>query len=642
MKKVIFCLIFMAAPLAMLAQNVSFEYPFKPGDAKWKSYETNQERKAALQIPTIILDELSTQQLLDICLEYPYLLEVTFSTDYQKALEYMAESFNGLKALITREDLLNVLLNKERDFEDELIALSGAKAEERGLFSYQSLVVDVLLCKSLEQSKYPSESLIQEIQEVCEHNETLRSLYPETFGSIHEKPMQDLQLLFDKYGGLRFPPNYQSVTIYTPRWTQVQNAKVLTSGDVSLSTYEITQLSNHLNTAYNGAQLVEANTWRYNTPGWTWYKSENNQDVCIFYKSDTVYVSDHSYVQVPQSLATKVVYGDFYHSATKYDSQWYISKWGDGGPLVKHHLADIPDGTDSFFGTPAPNYHPYSQKRYYMLQPTYTISGSENITSSEVYYVPNLPSGYNVTWSLSDSHYNQYCLQQNSPNPNQCTITKDGYTMTNATLTANIWYQGYAITTATKTVSAATTFYGTYNNGNGNQPINYPNPIWVTPGTTVYISSPYLVNATVTYTGSASPTYNVFYSSTGQLEIGIPSTNYATIIVNIAATDGNTYLLPIIASNTSQQLAVSAANGQLTVSIVPAEDNDATPMTQKTITGLSQWTLEVYNTITAEKKCLVNTRNTSCTIPTLGWKPGIYSVRATIGGAIFYEKILIK
>ena len=76
--------------------------------------------------------------------------------------------------------------------------------------------------------------------------------------------------------------------------------------------------------------------------------------------------------------------------------------------------------------------------------------------------------------------------------------------------------------------------------------------------------------------------------------------------------------------------------------ICPAEDSDATSMTQKTITGISQWTLEVYNTITAEKKCGVNVGGSSCSIPTVGWNPGIYSVRATIGGAVLYEKILIK
>ena len=89
------------------------------------------------------------------------------------------------------------------------------------------------------------------------------------------------------------------------------------------------------------------------------------------------------------------------------------------------------------------------------------IVGASTIVSSESYYVNNLPSGFTVTWSLSDSYYNSNCLQQNTPSANRCTITRNSsHNMYNATLTASIKYNGTAVYTLTKTVSAVSSKSG--------------------------------------------------------------------------------------------------------------------------------------------------------------------------------------
>lgn len=144
MKKYLLSLVFIAVPIIVFAENVSFVFPFKPGDAKWNEYETNKERVAALQIPNTIIDKLTTRQLVDACLNYPYLIEITMFKDYQKGVDVMASKFNGLKELMERDDLLNLLIEKELKLETEYAALSNAKSEEKGLFSFQSLFVDLL------------------------------------------------------------------------------------------------------------------------------------------------------------------------------------------------------------------------------------------------------------------------------------------------------------------------------------------------------------------------------------------------------------------------------------------------------------------------------------------------------------------
>lgn len=644
MKKYLLSLVFIAVPIIVFAENVSFVFPFKPGDAKWNEYETNKERVAALQIPNTIIDKLTTRQLLDACLNYPYLIEITMFKDYQKGVDIMASKFNGLKELMERDDLLDLLIEKELKLETEYAALSNAKSEEKGLFSFQSLFVDLLLDRIVEKKRTLSSETIEEIKEICESNKILRSRYPATFSSINEIPTQDIlsKSLFAKSANRsqKSGPNYQSVTIYTPKGSQVPDANELTSGDITFSDDQIAQWNSHLYYSYDHATLVEGGTCRYNAAGWTWCKSETDQDVSIFNYSDRIYVTDGSYVEVPKEIATKVVYGDFYHSATIVDSLWYESKWGDGGPLVRHKLTAVPDGTDIFFSPIMTNFHPSAPKHFFMLQPTYTINGTQYIFDSEVYSIPNLPSGYTVTWSLSDSHYNQYCLQQNYPVYNQCTITKDYNSMVNATLTATITYQGYTITTATKLVTAVNGFMGTYNYGYGSHQINYPYPLYVSVGSTVDIHSPNMIGASVSYeTQYASiPSSWYFNSNTGFLRVGMPAGSNVPPVIVYVASNGSNYTLPIIPS--SNLIMLVTMNGEILNVEMSFEG-------ERNIQGNDEkdkdlWEIVVTNAMTGENVYKSTVSDSAIQINTSLWKSGFYIVQGKINSKIYSEKIYKK
>jgi len=96
--------------------NPDFEYPIKPGDAKWENISSVAERIAALQIPEDILANLPTERLFDICLDFPYLLDVLFYDDYQKGLEALKKEFNGFNELFNRKDLGKCALAKCKNF----------------------------------------------------------------------------------------------------------------------------------------------------------------------------------------------------------------------------------------------------------------------------------------------------------------------------------------------------------------------------------------------------------------------------------------------------------------------------------------------------------------------------------------------
>lgn len=89
----------------------SFTFSIKEGDDQWRKLANTHERIAALQIPITQLKGLKTEQLLDICLYYPFLTSIAFCNDYQKSIEIIVSQFNGLQELVSRKDIIPVLLN---------------------------------------------------------------------------------------------------------------------------------------------------------------------------------------------------------------------------------------------------------------------------------------------------------------------------------------------------------------------------------------------------------------------------------------------------------------------------------------------------------------------------------------------------
>ncbi len=259
------------------------------------------------------------------------------------------------------------------------------------------------------------------------------------------------------------------------------------------------------------------------------------------------------------------------------------------------------------------------------------ISGPSHIISSSTYSILNLPSGMSVSWSLSDSYYNQNGLQQNTPSTNQCTITKhSGHSMSSAVLTANIKKNGITICTATKLVSTGNGFDGTYYNGITTKQIDLPTPLYVLPSTLVTINSQNLVGATVSQNGgNATPTSWQFNSSSGVLIVGMPSSVGSTVVVKVISSGGAIYNLPIttIASD-SGQLLLSRADNSIEVSFDVEDANS--------------WSMEVSNAITGEKVYSKKEIGSSHSINTDGWKSGIYIIKATNGKESLENKIAIK
>ena len=225
--------------------------------------------------------------------------------------------------------------------------------------------------------------------------------------------------------------------------------------------------------------------------------------------------------------------------------------------------------------------------------------------------------------------------------------------MTDATLYAAIKYNGVTIKTITKTgLYAYAGFKGSYYNGQTTKQVNLPYPLYVKPNVSMWIQSPNLINASVSLSGSFIPSYWNLNTTTGNLTMSTASTTGQTTLVTATCENGSVFYLPVITTSNNNQLNLVINEGLLEVFLVPIGNED---FESKDVTVNSDlipiysdkgeqqvWLLEIYNVETGEKVFWQNMTESSCSIDTTGWKPGVYVVRAVIGDEVLNEKVIVK
>lgn len=266
-----------------------------------------------------------------------------------------------------------------------------------------------------------------------------------------------------------------------------------------------------------------------------------------------------------------------------------------------------------------------------------SIKGPKLVEESSSYYVSNLPTGYTVTWSLSDSYYNQHCLQQNTPSNNYCTIThSNSGDMSNATLTAVIKRNGTTVKTLTLTgLYCHIGFKGYYTSGNLSGNIPYTSYFNIKANATTYITSPNFYGATVSYSSSgATPSIWTFSPTYGDLTFVTTNTSIP-VVINVHDSSENDYVLYAMPSG-SYSINVSNGDGDITVTLnVEGEPERGLSLEES-------WTVEVRSATTGQLMATRSSASRSETISTAGWPKGIYIVKVTIGKEELTEKVLVN
>ena len=92
------------------AQNPTWDYPIKPETEKWKSYQNTPDIVRDLQMPDKVLKSISMEELLKVCLKYPFLNSYIYANNFYEGVSNTIFAFNGFVELLERKDISDVFL----------------------------------------------------------------------------------------------------------------------------------------------------------------------------------------------------------------------------------------------------------------------------------------------------------------------------------------------------------------------------------------------------------------------------------------------------------------------------------------------------------------------------------------------------
>ena len=178
MKKYSIICIFILYTLSAFSQV--YDYKINPNNKNWNELKTETERLNALQIPQIILEKISTDDLIISCLNYPAFGHYLAYNYQQTGFDYVYNNFNGLQELFNRKDAGKKLLNLYKSFAIEgnnSLGIDTAYLSIR--FNFLELIIS--------QETIIKQLSFKEKQELVEvaQNKYYSKINNETFNSIY-------------------------------------------------------------------------------------------------------------------------------------------------------------------------------------------------------------------------------------------------------------------------------------------------------------------------------------------------------------------------------------------------------------------------------------------------------------------------
>ncbi len=82
----------------------------KPGTKEWSSLKTEKERFKAIQLPDKLLDTISTDELINICLNSPIYGYFSAFNSFDEGIQITINNYNGLRELLSRDNAARKLL----------------------------------------------------------------------------------------------------------------------------------------------------------------------------------------------------------------------------------------------------------------------------------------------------------------------------------------------------------------------------------------------------------------------------------------------------------------------------------------------------------------------------------------------------
>ncbi len=314
-----------------------FKYTITPSSPEWKNFST-LELKNMLNILISEAENMDTETLLNVVLDYPFLGDIFTFDDSIKAIDFLAEQFNGLGVLLKRDDLKDKLFNNYTESSDKIVKSKDSQKinnDQRLKHKYK----EVLLAHPTvfnKLSKPEKDIIIINSNKVAAKIDTLSIAVEQnsTFGleALYQTSINPSDII-------------RSGTVYTSKGSAIS---VFERQEMSDDDKQV--LDEYIASAYPKTTKLRSATYKYNCHSYAWYDTSVMNYWWMDYPNK--YMTDGSYTNVPlypTASGQKIYYSTsgLEHSGIVYSPSsvsaniLITSKWGKCG-LYRHTTDHCP------------------------------------------------------------------------------------------------------------------------------------------------------------------------------------------------------------------------------------------------------------------------------------------------------------
>lgn len=305
---------------------------------------TREERVSACQIPSNQLSQMSTNELLQAVLEYPFWVEIFMFDTIELGYRHVLTECEALQTLVARPDRVETILDVYQNTKVvESIKTDADQEMFSNLWGIEILVSQKEFISAMtEIQKQQLLKIVDLKKDEKKNNETIYGISKNAFYTSATEN-GNIELLTS------------ATVVYTPNGSAV-NVEKWNNADDELTAEEKKSINSQTAKAYPNAIKLAEPTRKYNCHSYAWY-SQSTANI-IWMNNPSKYMTDGSYKKVTNKNATvgdRVVYYDstngsfttITHSAiiTSKNSQgtsfMLKSKWGQAG-LYSHSRDDSP------------------------------------------------------------------------------------------------------------------------------------------------------------------------------------------------------------------------------------------------------------------------------------------------------------
>ena len=292
---------------------------------------SRSERIAYCQLSKDTLNKISTNNLLNIVLDYPFIIDVYAFDNIDYGIDLVKNQYNGLEELLSRDDLDEVLLNHA--------SIASYSLNDYNTIFTNNCFTYLLSSDTLKSVLSTQEQVEIETKILKNKTKSNATAYANTFSQANQLS-----------GGIS---TFATATVKTPKGSSITVINNQSIADFSST--EKSSLDKKMKQAYPSITLVSAATKKYNCHSYTWYSQSTSNYYWI--NDPSKYMTDKSYSKTDISVGVKVYHTDNSHSAIVTSvgsgnmlSLKYKSKWGQCGVYI-YYASESPYTSSQTFWT---------------------------------------------------------------------------------------------------------------------------------------------------------------------------------------------------------------------------------------------------------------------------------------------------